>query len=536
MRNLGDLSEDFFRVWCSSLGFIANSSKIDRTGWDFFVELPWKDDISISNDMLPSPIECKIQVKGTDQQNRKVAVSLSNLNRLIRTQIPAFYCLIEFSGRHEPQAVFLKHVDPSMIEKVLKRIRELEYEEGDRKLNRHKMNIRFKDNERLEQPFAESLKKAIEGHLHDGMEKYVENKNKVLKTLGFEDGSYKFKFTMSGDEEAIRQIVDASLGLREEVDIEAFESHHTRFGILSNKPVFYGEKGRLSFGDVTPASKAIVKFKEHDYAPSLPFETRVYFSPLAHLIPAQFNKVRLEGELFQILIEPFTGKIGLSFDLRKERRTSLRELKNMLKVLMLFKKSAKEGNGLILEIEVEDSALSISPRMFVNDEIADWSGAYKIAEMAASICHDFEVSDNTVLVNFEDLSKAYESIIYFRQLIAVDPGELEINLGITDEIESKRAKVACILPFICTHIGDHTFGCLLGLVGLPTYSGNGLYRLTPDKKIIESRMIKKDGDFTDQKLIDEKMKEFAEKAANDGFTPIILLEQRTDCHLTGDGR
>jgi hypothetical protein len=41
MRDLEELAEGFFRVWCSSVGLIANGSQIDRTGWDFFVEFPW---------------------------------------------------------------------------------------------------------------------------------------------------------------------------------------------------------------------------------------------------------------------------------------------------------------------------------------------------------------------------------------------------------------------------------------------------------------------------------------------------------------
>ena len=311
MRDLGELAEEFFRVWCTSAELIPNGSRFDRTGWDFFVEFPWKRDASIAKDMLPSPIECKVQVKGTDKKKRSVSIPLSNLNRLIKVPLPAFYCLIEFDGMNEPQSAFLVHVDKPMIERTLRKIRELEFKKGDRNLSKHTMTVKFSDNDRLEPPFAESLEKAIEGHAVDGMEKYVENKNQLLRTLGFENGAYLVKFTTSG-EDSVQRVVDASLGLLEKVEIDKFEGRHSRFGILSNKPVFEGEKGYLSFHDIKPLTTGTVRFKENDFSPSISFQTHVYFSPFTRLAGDKFMKVRLEGDFFQMVIGP-NSTINCSF-------------------------------------------------------------------------------------------------------------------------------------------------------------------------------------------------------------------------------
>jgi hypothetical protein len=40
MRDLGTMGESTFSLWCSQAGLIPNGSKIDRTGWDFYVEFP----------------------------------------------------------------------------------------------------------------------------------------------------------------------------------------------------------------------------------------------------------------------------------------------------------------------------------------------------------------------------------------------------------------------------------------------------------------------------------------------------------------
>jgi hypothetical protein len=62
MRDLGSMGEENFKLWCDSVGLIANRSQIDRTGWDFFVEFPLEQIGSIPYDLLPTPIECKVQV------------------------------------------------------------------------------------------------------------------------------------------------------------------------------------------------------------------------------------------------------------------------------------------------------------------------------------------------------------------------------------------------------------------------------------------------------------------------------------------
>jgi hypothetical protein len=68
------------------------------------------------------------------------------------------------------------------------------------------------------------LKSEIEKHIPEGMEKYIENKNQLLKTLGFEDGRYQFNFTLASDD-PIRDILDLSLGIRKELDIDNSTIH-----------------------------------------------------------------------------------------------------------------------------------------------------------------------------------------------------------------------------------------------------------------------------------------------------------------------
>lgn len=46
MRDLGQLGESTFAMWCAQVGLIANGSAIDKTGWDYYVEFPISSNIT----------------------------------------------------------------------------------------------------------------------------------------------------------------------------------------------------------------------------------------------------------------------------------------------------------------------------------------------------------------------------------------------------------------------------------------------------------------------------------------------------------
>lgn len=519
MRDLGNMAESFFAAWCSSVGLIPNGSRIDRTGWDFFVEFPWDNDESVPEDSVRSPIECKVQVKGTDRSDRKVPIRVANLHRLAKAQMPAFFCLLEFEGKDEPQSAYLVHVGEYLIEKTLKRIRTLELEKEDKQFNTRKIIISFEDHERLNIPFGKSLKIAIENYVLGGMEKYITEKNLLLKTLGFEDGSYKISFAMSG-EGVIEQMVDASLGLQDKVNVEDFVSYQTRFGIPAKEPVFSGEKGALSFGDIKPLTKAMVRFKEYASSPGILFEARLYVSPLARVLPTKFGKMRLVSEFFQMVFEPFSKTIKYVFSLENKGNSSLRALRDILKVLVLLNKSSV---GMILDIEPELFP-PISLRISVGESMMDFSDAYKTTEAAVSICQRFNVSENDVSIDMEDLRKSSMEIDRFYHIVNSQPGTIAVTLLTDHESIQWGVKTACIIPFLSVRIGDHTIGCLIAFTGIPTWSQESKLVLVADQTTIESPLLAKADAPIQEDLISQKTNAFVEKLLQQGITPIILAQ------------
>lgn len=125
MLDLGRLGEYTFGLWCSQVGLIPNGSKIDKTGWDYLVELPetYRDK---NEPIHSSPIECRVQVKATNHSKKKLSINLKNLWRMSTINMPAYYVFIEFDGKKEAQAAYLVHVDHVFITNVIKRLHEIE--------------------------------------------------------------------------------------------------------------------------------------------------------------------------------------------------------------------------------------------------------------------------------------------------------------------------------------------------------------------------------------------------------------------------
>ncbi|NJL69034.1 MAG: hypothetical protein HC894_24655 [Microcoleus sp. SM1_3_4] len=83
MRDIGRMGENIFQFWCNSVGLTANGSKVDKRGWDCFVEFPNNSSGVIPRDLVPKPIECKVQVKSTDLKKKGEDIKLSNLESLV---------------------------------------------------------------------------------------------------------------------------------------------------------------------------------------------------------------------------------------------------------------------------------------------------------------------------------------------------------------------------------------------------------------------------------------------------------------------
>jgi hypothetical protein len=515
--NLGPLGETEFTKLCLQVDLTIHKSQMDRTGWDFLVEFPWKPDNLSPQDILPAPLECKIQVKSTNEQRKRESITLSNLHRLIKAKIPAFYCFIEFDGKPEPQAIYLVHVGKEIIEKTLRRIRELENKDNGYQLNKHTLDITYGDADRLADITGQSLKHEIEKHIPEGMGKYIENKNQLLKTLGFEDGRYQFNFTLASDD-PIRDILDLSLGIRKELDIDNSIIHDKRFGILSKTPYIERYGGILSL-KVEPL-EAELKFKEYKFSPGISFPANLYISPFNEFIPQERIKLRVESRFFEFIIEL---NQNINFSIRSYAEgSSLKELKNFLQVMTILEKSS---NPILVEMESAYPTLSFSledppeslfyPSIF-NDPAYNWSRVHELAKMAIEICRKMDIPENEVLINIEELIRSFRTSGNIQLLYQALSGNVEsVNLLFSVEPPGyQQGAKAAIIFFVTFYIGNYIIGCCLALVGSLSILAEQP-SLTGEKFLRGRQFIGTDETILTQELVDLGLNELKEELQNE---------------------
>jgi hypothetical protein len=518
MRDIGRMGENIFQFWCNSVGLTANRSKVDKRGWDFFVEFPNNSSGIIPTDLVPTPIECKIQVKSTDRKKKGEPIELSNLESLVKTQVPVFFCFIEFDGKNDAQAAYLVHVGKEVIENTLKRIRKLYSEEKGDRLNKHRMTIKYTDSDRLESTTGQSLKRTIEKYIPNTLEKYIAEKNRLLATLGFENGKGQITVQMSG-KDPVGDLIDLSLGIRDEVYIDQIISHHKRFEILSKNPLLSSEGAILNI-KVKP-EPVILKFKEHKFSPGIIVKAQLYRPHFNQLLPDKYLKLRIESTILELIIDPFSvnSKVKYSFDIREKQRNCLNDLKNNLKILTFLKNAPHSS---VLEIIDEAKQLhTISFKIGLNDEIDDLSDIYSIAEMASLICQRFSISEDDVFVTLNELIQVSQSIESFHGILYAEPKTVSIDFPLDSEEYEQESRLAYISYAMMT-IGNHTIVYFWAIIGSLALVNQNQYRLVAEDIFAGNKLVAIDGEVIEQSYIERIFNDFEEELQRMGLKTIRI--------------
>lgn len=515
MRDLGLMGENIFSYWCAEVGLVANGSKIDKTGWDFFVEFPFSSDGKESEIHTPA-LECKIQVKATDKTDRKLPISLSNLRRLITAQMPSFFIFIEFDGTNSAQRAFLVHVDESLITKTLKRLHEVEESEDENKFNKRTMTIHYSNEHELKELCGQAIKSEIERHIGNNISEYISKKKDFLESTGYEDGFAQVTFTTEG-EDSFESLLNATLGLKTEIDIKSFKSTKTRFGIESKNALVDTEDGVLTIPNVEPMSEGEIHFKENTLSPGLSFSSKLYSSPLNEYLPDDQKKMRLEGEFFDILFNPITGKANFSFSFGEGVSMELEKFKSALKLLALLGTSNKL---LIAELR-----FSNFPRIKFDvcgrKNEFNFNSEIDALESAIKIKHIFDISEK-VQISFHEILK-YSKQIKQLDSIFTTSENFKIEFSVNSSEFDFSNKAACVFTINC-HLGSHIVGAILVLTGDVVAIEDERYQLVTDHINVERKIVVTSDDVIEQSDLVAAI-EIVEKRYEEQYTVISSIER-----------
>lgn len=470
MRDLGKLGEYTFASWCAQVGLIANGSMIDKTGWDFYVEFPISQDIS-TNELHKSAVNCKVQVKATDNREGKWQVTLSNLRQMATSQMPSFYVFLEFDSKSEVQRAYIVHVDNEYVYKILKRIREIEQKGSVTELNKKKMTIYYNEENEIKFLNGRDLQAALLKYIGENYIEYVENKNNYLKECGFEKGYGKVEFSIAGGDLGLHQLIDLSLGLTDEIDVENFVNIDERFGISSKNPSFQLDTAKLKMG-VLPSKKGKLTLKEDNLSRSLTFDIKFYNSPFSFYDYRKYTKFRVVGDFFDMTCEPYAGKVNYNLTLDEDTRLELKKLRDALDFIRLI---SADNQKAIVELKLEnlDPLVFDLKSKFVKRDIKIFN---EIIGNVLKICYKFEI-DEEIYVSLNELYYHKKKIEQFYAITTkTDDCEFRAEFEISCEQLFESEQVASISVFCC-QLGTCILGTIITLFGKPEKVSKNKFRI-----------------------------------------------------------
>jgi hypothetical protein len=394
--------------------------------------------------------------------------------------------------------VYLVHIGEAIIERVLRRLRELEKLPGATP-KKPKLSITCDDSHRLPQPSGACLKQAIENHVPDGYDKYVQWKGQLLKTLGYEDGPGRLDVTISTspDTDSIDTLLDLSLGLRKSVKVVKFTAYDTRFGISCPIPGMTKEGGELS--TATESLKATVSFRERKSAPSIDFPASLYNPSINSIIPRERARLRLQAQFFDILLEPFKGTAKFTFSADSTSAPArLPDLRDFLTLLCML--SVRGSQGVRMELMVGDQVLLPEGKLSMHQSMPNPRKELGTVERALAVARAYNV-EQRVSTTIAEIMKLRRPMEVFYNLVENPSGELTATFFVDGPIESTDSGGAIVRARV--PLGDYSLYCVFGMVGRLVQIGEKQYKLTSRERSFHKRVLKeRNAEIDDPELAD----------------------------------
>lgn len=502
MRDLGEMGESIFSLWCADAGLVANSSKIDKTGWDFYVEFPYEH--NLSDDLHASAIECKIQVKATDKTDKKLQVKLSNLRRLVTASVPTFIIFLEFSGNTYPENAYLLHIDNEITYKVLKRLREIDIKHGHNNFNKRTMTVKYDNKHKLESLCGVHLKEKLEEYIGKDFTEYQNTKKNFLKSAGYEKGYTTISFETLG-EENLKDLVDVSLGLKNDVEVSLTKAYKQRFGINDNTPFIEPQNVIFGMPDIKPLAEVTLTFKESHLEPALTFIANMFISPLNRLLPDELKKIRLDIKYLDIVFNPLTGDFNYDFSLENNNPINLSFIIKIFKLLNLLKSSGKE---IMMDITHKDGS-QINYIVPCQNENFVFTEELKTLELIQKIKNYFGLLEE-LNISMGDLRKYKDNIYHIGELIDSPQNIFKLKFD-ANLIEFDLNKDVACITILSTPIGSHVFGFIITLFGKAERITEESYEICTNNYTLESKLVRNNNMQINNIEINNKLEIFEKK-------------------------
>jgi hypothetical protein len=369
-RNLGQMGENKLAEWCSHINIRCNKAGDDRCGWDFNIEFPFKASVEkkLPLDLRPPSLECKIQVKSSTRNSVNWNVKLGNMRRLVYNPNPSFILCFEYDDRFDPQAAYLVHIAEKYIERTIRRLREFSIEGidsiNDAELNKEGISISYSEKDKVSRLDGIGLRKAILDYVGENPQKYVLKKLGLVDSIGYSSGSHSMRFNMA-TRDPMKTLVDLSLGITKDLEIQNAVIFDNRFGVKMNTPVKEFELGILKLNPPSPSEIITVRMNLENFAEKVCFKADLFFPGwVSHIIDDKYFKLLIKHRFITFEVTPSSGEIVTRVKLPKyDEILGISEFAILGKILSLFREANNSGQKLQVEFihpNNKDIALTIS--------------------------------------------------------------------------------------------------------------------------------------------------------------------------------
>ncbi|AFY37711.1 hypothetical protein Lepto7376_1359 [[Leptolyngbya] sp. PCC 7376] len=525
-QQLGKLGEHGFRGLCIKAGItVIDSKEEDVMGWDFLVELPIENIQGQPRDLAPSPIKCLVQVKATDLEKKQRSIEVSSLEKLVKAQMPAFYCFVHFDGQNAPQSAYLVHVGNEITQKTLKRIRELDNKGESARLNKHKISITYDEANIIDLNRDDDLKRAIHKYIPKTLESYLQAKSEYQQKIGFENGCGDLNITLEGEDE-IKKLINLSLGISDEVTVKNGKYFHKRFDLVSLQPMFEVSEAKLT---LKPTPRAVsIRFRYHEFDEGIQFDALLYATPIKLYAEEIYPRFRIKNDFLEIV-----SKVEVSRDKKIETKVKIyfeylegevdfNLLKKYFSVANFFDER-KDSSTLEIQFEEYEDVISI-PFTGITDSFNDHSFLHDTIGKFFFICREFGLQTLKKTVSIDSLFNANQTVCLLYRILNTNPKDLAFSF----ELLSGKANIEkydCKVRFFSFKIGQSTLILYLAFVGSIVRLESQKYQLFVDRIIYGSPIICRTDEFS-QQLAEQKSEEFIQYLESEdmGLFPFFVSQ------------
>ncbi|HEV2510873.1 hypothetical protein [Bosea sp. (in: a-proteobacteria)] len=500
-RKIGDLGENSFTVWCSQLGIDAVKAVPDRNGWDYLVEFERSDRIGSALDAQHNLVKAHVQVKATEKVNSKISGKLSALKALVSVDAPAFAVKLEFGNGSYPIRCRLLHIGEPQIAAILKRVREAHRDGSEL----HNINFSLPmEHARTVDFGSEDLRSYIDECIGESPAKYILEKERIRKRVGYGSDAFKFSFSVEKDDN--KKFVDFLIGKTPEIEVSNLKMIESRFGIElpSQKSEFSDAKLKIiesAYRDVNVIARSSANGVECQVS------AKLYYPPIPNL-PKDMVKFRVSNYFLEIEISSTSDSLSLRLFVPSAEVMSIYKLSDALKFMSTM--SFSDSN---LEIEFENGSFAGGRNLALEGELFIYR---KLSGFAEEITRAFSSArrDDPKLISLTELEEVYRKNPESRGYLE-DGGEITARVQLKENIRDLTPSGAILVP-LCFDFEEFSYiGVAKSDISeVELNSKNELVVKSRSNRVIERRILLPSDD--NYKRANERVAQIAQMPDNMG--------------------